>query len=74
VCDRPDLALKAGTFDDKSRWLLGDRAAERFASLSSSARPSLARREFAVAGYYVLGHELDTPREVRIVADAGRLG
>ena len=27
-----------------------------------------------MAGYYVLGHELDTPREVRIVADAGRLG
>jgi hypothetical protein len=74
VCDRPDLALKAGTFDDKSRWVLGDRAAERFASLSSSARPSPARREFPVAGYYVLGQELDTPREVRIVADAGRLG
>ena len=27
-----------------------------------------------MAGYYVLGHEFDTPREVRIVADAGRLG
>jgi hypothetical protein len=32
------------------------------------------RREFPVAGYYVLGHDFDTPREVRIVADAGRLG
>jgi hypothetical protein len=71
---RDDLAAKAGTFDDKSRWLLGDRAAERFASLRSSARPSLPRCEFPVAGYYVLGHQLDTPQEVRIVADAGRLG
>jgi len=71
--DRPDLKRKAATFDDKSRWLLGDRAAAQFACLPSSARHS-PRREFAVAGYYVLGHELDTPREVRIVADAGRLG
>jgi hypothetical protein len=71
--ERPDLKRKAATFDDKSRWLLGDRAAAQFACLPSSARHS-PRREFAVAGYYVLGHELDTPREVRIVADAGRLG
>ena len=74
VFERPDLTLKAATFDDKSRWLLGDRAAERFASLSSSATPAPPRREFPVAGYYVLGHDFDTPREVRIVADAGRLG
>ncbi|HKQ14603.1 MAG TPA: alginate lyase family protein [Steroidobacteraceae bacterium] len=74
VFARDDLAAKAGTFDDKSRWLLGDRAAERFASLQSSARPALPRCEFPVAGYYVLGHQLDTPSEVRIVADAGRLG
>jgi hypothetical protein len=74
VFERDDLTAKAGTFDDKSRWLLGDRAAERFASLQSSAQRSLPRREFPVAGYYVLGHQLDTPREVRIVADAGRLG
>jgi hypothetical protein len=73
VFERPDLKLKAGEFDDKSRWLLGDRAAERFASLPAPARP-LPRREFPVAGYYVLGSELDTPRELRIVADAGRLG
>lgn len=73
VFERADLKLKAGAFDDKSRWLLGDRAAEQFAALEAPARP-LPRREFPVAGYYVLGSELDTPRELRIVADAGRLG
>jgi hypothetical protein len=73
VFERPDLKHKAGAFDDKSRWLLGDRAAAQFACLPSSAKHS-PRREFAVAGYYVLGHDLETPREVRIVADAGRLG
>lgn len=74
VFDRPAFKAKAGTFDDKSRWLLGDRAAERFASLSVPATTSAPRREFPVAGYYLLGHDFDTPREVRIVADAGRLG
>jgi hypothetical protein len=74
VFGRAAFAAKAGAFDDKSRWLLGDRAAERFASLSVPLTPSPPRREFPVAGYYVLGHEFDTPREVRIVADAGRLG
>jgi hypothetical protein len=74
VFARPDLKLKAGTFDDKSRWLLGDRAAEQFASLAATPPVRLPRREFPVAGTYVLGHEFETPREVRIVADAGRLG
>jgi hypothetical protein len=74
VFDRPAFAAKAGTFDDKSRWLLGDRAAETFASLSASPAAAPPRREFPVAGYYVLGHGFDTPSEVRIVADAGRLG
>jgi hypothetical protein len=73
VFERPDLKRKAGAFDDKSRWLLGDRAAAQFACLPSSAKHA-PRREFAVAGYYVLGRDLDTPGEVRIVADAGRLG
>lgn len=73
VFDRPAFKAKAGVFDDKSRWLLGDRAAGRFAALQAPPPPP-PRREFPVAGYYVLGHDFDTPREVRIVADAGRLG
>jgi hypothetical protein len=73
VFERADFKRKAGTFDDKSRWLLGDRAAAQFACLPASAKHA-PRREFAVAGYYVLGHDLETPREVRVVADAGRLG
>jgi hypothetical protein len=74
VFGRADFKLKAGAFDDKSRWLLGDQAAAQFAGLAMPAAPRLPRREFPVAGYYVLGHAFETPREVRIVADAGRLG
>jgi hypothetical protein len=74
---RPDLALKAGRFDDKTRWLLGDEPAESFELLRVSAAgesKSAEQREFREGGYYVLGEAFATEREIRIVADAGPLG
>lgn len=77
--ERGDLARKAGTFDDKSRWLLGEKGAKDFARLVAqpSAMPASAdilKRAFREGGYYILGDQFDTPDEVRIVADAGQLG
>lgn len=70
--DRPDLAAKSGGLDDKTRFLLG---ADRWDSVvSGDRRPHPARREFPQGGYWVLGQELDTPREIRLVAEAGPLG
>jgi hypothetical protein len=73
---RAEFKLKAGAVDDKTRWLLGDGAAARFAQLGVSAdRVTLpVRREFPQGGYYILGSDFETPHEVRIVADAGPLG
>jgi Heparinase II/III-like protein/Heparinase II/III N-terminus len=72
---RPEFKLKAGGFDDKSRWLLGDEAAERFAALQAPIATQLPiRRAFADAGYYILGNGFETPRELRLVVDAGPLG
>ena len=65
---------KAGVFDDKSRWLLGDGAVATFAALASDASASRLRRRFESGGYYILGGELGTAREVRMVVDAGPLG
>ncbi len=71
--DRGDFKAKARRFDDKSRWLLGDAASERFDALSvATAEP--ARLAFPEGGYYVLGQDLGTPREVKAVVDAGPLG
>ncbi len=69
---RGDFKAKAGGFDDKSRWLLGDAAAERLASLE--ARPGEPRRAFPEGGYWILGDAFETARELRLVADAGPLG
>jgi len=73
VFSRPDFARKAAAFDDKSRWLLGDSAARRFEELlRMDARP--LRRTFPDGGYFVMGRDLDTPAEIRLVADAGPIG
>jgi hypothetical protein len=74
--ERAEFKLKAGAVDDKTRWLIGDSADARFAGLAASPdRITLPiRREFPQGGYYVLGADFETPREVRIVADAGPLG
>ncbi len=70
---RPDFKVKAGRFDDKSRWLLGDDAEARFDALPKEDGFPV-RRAFPEGGYSVLGDRLGEPDEVRLVADAGPLG
>jgi hypothetical protein len=72
--DRPDFAAKAGRFDDKSRWLLGGGAQGRFDALARQGGEARWVRAYPEGGYYVLGADLDTRDEIRIVADAGPLG
>ena len=70
---RSDFKLKAGRFDDKSAWLLGDAGRQAYHALPSVAATTLPR-SFADGGYYLMGARLDTPTEVRLIADAGPLG
>jgi hypothetical protein len=69
-----EFKRKAGLFDDKSRWLLGDAAQLRFAEIDARNVQLPMRRSFEERGYYVLGERFETRGEVRIVADAGPLG
>ena len=71
--DRPDFKAKAGELDDKTRWLLGPAAGEAWERLSET-RELPVRRAFPDGGYYILGTDFESPREIRIVADAGPLG
>jgi hypothetical protein len=71
---RGDLRHKAVRFDDKSRWLLGDAAAERFEQVVPEAGEAHLPRAFPLGGYYVLGSDLGGRHEVRVVMDAGPLG
>jgi hypothetical protein len=71
---RPEFRLKAGAFDDKSRWLLGDAADGSFERIAGAAARMPVERRFEHGGYYVLGDRFESAREVRVVADAGPLG
>jgi hypothetical protein len=72
---RPLFKTKARVLDDKSRWLLGDGAAKAFSGIAAPQRAlGLPRRAFPQGGYFILGSDLESFREVRTVADAGPLG
>lgn len=72
--NRGDFKFKAGQFDAKSRWLLGDVAARAFDAIETEGTQVPPRRLFPHGGYYVLGSDFESADEVRIVADAGPLG
>jgi hypothetical protein len=72
---RAQLKAKAAVFDDKTRWLLGDTAANDFSAVPAPQRAAaMPRRAFPQGGYFILGSDLESSREVRAVADAGPLG
>jgi hypothetical protein len=72
---RAQFKAKAMMLDDKTRWLLGDTAAREFSAIASPPRArAFPRRAFPQGGYFILGSDLESPHEVRIVADAGPLG
>jgi hypothetical protein len=72
--ERGEFKAKAGALDDKTRWLLGAAADERYGKLEAPATRLPMRRAFEDGGYYVLGCDFEGPEEIRLVADAGALG
>jgi hypothetical protein len=66
---------KAGSFDEKTRWLLGDAAAACYEGMPLPPGQSLlVRRAFENGGYYILGDNLEAPCEIRCYVDAAPLG
>jgi heparinase II/III-like protein len=71
--NRPDFKDKARRLDDKTTWLLGETDVRKFKDLKPSDRLN-PRRCFPDGGYYVLGCDLESEREIKIIVDAGPLG
>ena len=74
VFGRGEFRAKAHDLDDKTRWLLGAGADERFGALVGNPQRLPVRRAFPEGGYYVLGCDFETRDEVKLVADTGPLG
>jgi hypothetical protein len=70
---RGDFAAKSGHLDDKTRMLVGEGEWRTLAG-TGRAGASRPRLVFPEGGYFVLGRDLETEREVRAVIGAGPLG
>lgn len=68
----PYLKFKAGNFDQKSYWLLGEVGLNDFSRVAEDN--TAVTNSFPAAGYYILGSNLDSYLEVRLFMDAGPLG
>ncbi|MEX2162794.1 MAG: alginate lyase family protein [Sulfuricaulis sp.] len=71
---RGDFKAKSAALDDKTRWLLGDRAEPDFNALRPDPNSLPIRRAFPEGGYYILGADFETEREIKLIVDAGPLG
>ena len=71
---RDDFRLKSGALDDKTRWLLGGRTDAVFQAQGAATTRAEPRRAFPEGGYYILGCDFESDREIRLIADAGPLG
>jgi hypothetical protein len=69
-----EFKRKAGSLDDKTRWLLGNQADGLFDAQSVAETTLPPRQNFPIGGYYVLGCDFETENEIRLTADAGPLG
>ena len=69
-----EFKRKAGSLDDKTRWLIGEHADALFDAQGLAAVESPPRQCFPVGGYFILGSDLETEKEVRLIVDAGPLG
>jgi hypothetical protein len=74
VFKRGDFKTKARALDDRTRWLLGTPAGAQFDALDAEKTRLPLRQAFADGGYFIAGCAFDTPREIRLVVDAGPVG
>ncbi len=71
---RKEFKVKAGELDDKTCWLLGDSVAQTYLSIKNGGAILPVRQEFPEGGYYILGSDFETEKEIRMIVDAGPLG
>lgn len=71
---RADFKAKAGMLDDKTRWLFGAGADTAFQELVADGERIPIRQAFLEGGYYILGCDFESAKEIRLVVDAGPLG
>lgn len=73
IFGRGDFKAKAGEFDEKSFWLLGEAGRKKF-NTGIASTPVAPRNDYPEGGYYILSDKRDTKDEIVCVFDCGPLG
>jgi hypothetical protein len=71
---RQDFKSKSMHFDHKSLYLLGKEGLQSFQSIQANFNRLPIRTNFPAGGYFILGKDFETTREVKIIFDCGPLG
>ncbi len=71
---RGDFKVKAGSLDDKTGWLLGEEAEKEYTAIDTNQSKIPVKTAFPEGGYYILGCDFETEKEIRLIADTGPLG
>jgi hypothetical protein len=74
IFNRSDFKAKSKAFDDKSHWLLGDFGKKKYECIKSTIKSLPAKLNFSKGGYYILGDNFESKKEIKIIADVGPLG
>jgi hypothetical protein len=71
---RSDFKEKSKKLDHKTIWLLGSDAREKYNGLSTTQNLVKSKPSFKSGGYYILGNNFNTKKEVQCIIDCGPLG
>jgi hypothetical protein len=72
--NRGEFKAKAKTLDDKTRWLLGVKAEQKYPEIKEKTSGLPICNEFPEGGYHIIGCDFETSNEIRAIVDAGPLG
>lgn len=72
--NRPEWMARGGGTDEKSIWLLGKKAVQQRRKDSPDVGGHGTRQDFPLGGYYLMGKDFGTPREIKAMIDCGPLG
>lgn len=71
---RVDFKKQSRALDHKTIWLLGEDAHKQYDEMKPAAQDRTSPCSFNKGGYYLLGKDLGSEREVRCLVDCGPLG
>lgn len=72
--DRGEFKERARSLDEKTMWLLGKNAIDKFRAVEPESKVRISQKSFPEGGYYIIGNGFGTKDEIKCIIDCGPLG